>query len=112
MTSGMSRRLGEESTPSHALLERHVHWIDKHLNSLYEAATTEASRAEIARAALANVIAWLGWLRALELFSLTWADLTVLEPQDGPSLDLPTGTGAILARLLAETKSSKTTPLM
>jgi hypothetical protein len=53
--------------------------IDKHLNSLYEAATTEVSRAEIARAALANVIAWLGWLRALELFSLTWNDLTVLE---------------------------------
>jgi hypothetical protein len=49
------------------------------LNSLYEAATTEVSRAEIARAALATVIAWLGWLRALELFSLTWNDLTVLE---------------------------------
>ena len=46
---------------------------------------------------LANVIAWLGWLWTAELFSLKWKDLTVLEPQDGPSLDLPFGTGAILA---------------
>ncbi len=108
MTSGMSRRLGEESTPSHALLERHIFWIDNHLNTLYLAATTDEARAEISRAALANVVAWLGWLRAMELFSLKWNDLTVLEPQDGPTMDLPFGTGAILARLLPATKSSPT----
>jgi hypothetical protein len=108
MTSGMSRRLGEESTPSHALLERHVFWIDTHLNSLYDVAPTDEARTELSRAALANLVAWFGWLRAMEIFSLTWADFTVLEPQDGPELDLPLGTGAILARLLPETKSSKT----
>jgi hypothetical protein len=108
MTSGMSRRLGEESTPSHALLERHIQWIDKHLNALYESATSDAVRSEIARAAVANLVAWLGWLRAMELFSLVWSDLTVLEPQDGPVLNLPVGTGVILARLLPETKSSTT----
>ena len=108
MTSGMSRRLGEESTPSHALLERHIQWIDNHLNSLYEVATTDEARAELSRAGLANLVAWLGWLRALELFSLFWNDLTILEPQDGPELDLPVGTGAFLARLLPETKSSRT----
>jgi hypothetical protein len=88
MTSGMSNWLGEESSPSHALLERHVVWIDKHLNSLYAMTLTPGARTEIARVATANLIAWFGWLRAMELFSLTWADLTVLEPLDGPILVL------------------------
>jgi len=108
MTSGMSRRLGEESHPSHALLERHVHWIDTRLDKLFRAATTDETRAELARAATANLIAWLGWLRAHEVFSFTWRDMTVVEPPDGPTLDLPVGTGAVLARLLPETKSSPT----
>jgi hypothetical protein len=51
MTSGMSRCLGEESSPSHALLEWHVVWIDTHLNSLYAMALTSEAHAEIARAA-------------------------------------------------------------
>jgi hypothetical protein len=64
MTSGMSNWLGEESSPSHALLERHVVWIDKHLNSLYAMTLTPGARTEIARVATANLIEWFGWLRA------------------------------------------------
>jgi len=51
---------------------------------------------------------WGWWLCAQETFALKWDDLTVIEPQDGPSVELPLGMGAILALLLPDTKSSQT----
>jgi len=66
-------------------------------------------RLEIARAALANVVAWLGWLPAMELFrSLCWCDITVNTPADGPVLDLPVNVGALQFRLLKQTKTDRT----
>jgi hypothetical protein len=44
----------------------------------------------------------------MELFSLSWGDVEVTEPADGPTLGLPVGMGVILLRLLAETKSNRT----
>jgi hypothetical protein len=108
MSNGMRRRMGDESKPSLALLQRHVQWIDKFLNDAYLNSQDPEHRAELARAALANLAAWLGWLRATEVFSLRWADVAVTEPGDGAALDLPPQTGAISLRLSPQTKSDQT----
>jgi hypothetical protein len=85
-----------------------VRWIDKFLNDPYYLASPDPEhRAELARAALANLASWLGWLRAMEVFSLRWTDVEVTEPGDGAMLDLPPATGAISLRLLPQTKSDQ-----
>jgi hypothetical protein len=108
MSNGMRRRLGDASKPSKAILHRHVQWIDAFLLQAYLRSNDPEHRAELARAALVNLAAWLGWLRAMEVFSLQWADVTVLEPEDGPVMDLPAMTGAVSFRLLPQTKSDRT----
>jgi hypothetical protein len=107
MSTGMRRRLGDESKPSLALLQRHVRWIDTFLNDAYNNSADPEHRAELARAAIANLAAWLGWLRAMEVFSLRWIDVTVTEPGDGAALDLPPAIGAVSFRLLPQTKSDQ-----
>jgi hypothetical protein len=104
---GMSIRVGCESIPSVALLDRHVRWLDRDLDQRYRRATTPDARRELAQAGLANLIFWLGWLRSTEGFSLRWEDVAVTLPADGPSLDLPPGIGALILTLLPETKSSR-----
>jgi hypothetical protein len=69
---------------------------------------SSAGRREIAAAAVTHLLAWLGWLRSNELFSLTWGDARITRPGDGPSRGLPFGIGAIELRLLKETKSNRT----
>jgi hypothetical protein len=108
MSHGMRQRLGDEAKPSKALLLRHVLWIDVFLQEVYASTDDPEYRAEIARAALANLTAWLGWLRAMEIFSLHWADVHVVEPEDGPVVGLPALTGAVAFRLLPQTKSDRT----
>lgn len=108
MSAGQSRRLGEEARPSTALLHRHIKFIDEHLSSTYDTATTAEHRVEIARAGLANVIAWMGWFRALELFGLRWCDISVTEPGDGGQLAMPDEFGAVDLRLSPQTKSDPT----
>jgi hypothetical protein len=80
----------------------------KRLESMWTVSATLAERRELAAAAVTNLLGWLGWLRSLELFSLTWGDVTVTRPAHGPRLGLPLGVGAIELRLLPETKSSRT----
>lgn len=106
--SGFATRIGQESTPSVALLDRHVRKIDADLTSRFWAARTRAARRELSKAGLLNTLLWLAWLRSMEAFSLKWADVQVIEPADGPSVDLPKGIGAVLLQLLPETKSSRT----
>jgi hypothetical protein len=108
MNAGMARRMGTESNPSIALLDCHVRWLDSSLERRYLAAPPGPLRLEIVRAGLANMIAWLGWLRAMELFSIRWCDLDMILPDQGPTLGLPVGVGVIVARLLAQTKSDRT----
>lgn len=108
MTAGMSRRLGDSSKPSTALLHRHIQYLDEWLELQFTGARSPVHQAELCRAALANLFAWIGWLRATENFSLGWADIEVTEPEDGPRLELPKGAGAISLRLLAQTKSNRT----
>jgi hypothetical protein len=59
---------------------------------------------ELARAGLANTLAWLAWTRAKELFDLRWSDLTL---SDGDMHDLPASVKVLQLRLNAQTKSDR-----
>jgi hypothetical protein len=84
-------------------------WLHEYYNRLYHSATTREARAESDKAAVTHLISYLGWLRAMETFSLTWDDLEVevILPSDGPLVGLPEGIGVILATLLDQTKSNQ-----
>jgi hypothetical protein len=105
--SGFKARIGDESRPSVALLDRHVRWLDNDLNQRYEAARTDEVRNEIAKAGLANLSLWLGWLRSAENFELEWRSVKVVEPADGPSVDLPRGCGIVQYYMQPETKTMR-----
>jgi hypothetical protein len=105
--SGLKARIGSESRPSVALLDRHVRCMDADLDRRYRAATTPAVRDELAKAGLANLSLWLGWLRSAENFELQCAQVSMVEPADGPSVDLPRGCGVVQYFMQPETKSSR-----
>ena len=106
----MSKRLGTNVTPSLALLRRHILWNQRHRTALFRrersSGDTPRSR-ELALAQLAELIAWLGWLRSSELFGLKWTDIVTCPPHNHKQFDLPTGVGAVLLRLLESTKTSQ-----
>jgi hypothetical protein len=104
--TGLGACLGEESTPSMALLDRHVRFLDSDLDRRFLAARTPEELRELSLAGLANTLFWLAWVRSTEGFSLSWSDITVIAPQDGATLDLMDHVGAVLLTLLPETKSS------
>jgi hypothetical protein len=108
-TDGLSARIGNESRPSVALLDRHIRALNEVFEARYLLATSDHERQLWASAGLANVLLWLGWLRASELFNLTHDDLEIIEPGLGPSRDLPSGMGAVILHLSPETKSSRST---
>jgi hypothetical protein len=108
MATGMAKRMGDESKPPVALTHRQIVWIMTRLESDWVTAVTWGARCEIAAAAVTNLYGWLGWLRSQELFSLTWGDLRITRPGDGPKVGLPDGVGVIELRLLPETKSNRT----
>ena len=90
------------------LLDRHVRSLDVHLDRLYRTSTSETEQRSIALAGTANLFLWLGWLRSSEVFGLRWCNVVdVTPPDEGPSLDLPQGIGAVSCRLQPETKSSR-----
>jgi hypothetical protein len=95
MTAGMSKRMGNDSKPPIALTLRQVLWIMAYLETQWKALWGIPERHEIAAAAVPNLTGWLGWLQSQELFSLTWGDVTVTQPKDGPCLGLPAGVGVI-----------------
>jgi len=106
--TGMGSRIGSNSSPSIALLDRHVRWLDNDLNRRFLMSGSDStSRWDLALAGFANLILWLGWLRSGETFGLTWNTIEAIQPQDGPSVDLPANVGALLLRLQPETKSSR-----
>jgi hypothetical protein len=111
MNTGMSRRLGDKPRQAAPLLDRHIRWMDNHFDSVYRKAIKRGNidgARESATAAMCNLTAWLGWLRGGENFGINWDDLEVIFPQDSSSRDLPTGVGAILFRLLEQTKTDRT----
>jgi hypothetical protein len=82
-------------------------WIDQYYDWLYRSATTDAKRAKITRAGVTHLASYLGWLRGIETFGLSWQDVLLVTPQDGPTIGLPPGCGAIQLVLLDQTKSSQ-----
>jgi hypothetical protein len=108
MSTGMSKRMGDESKPPIALTLRQIFWIMDYLDQAWTSSGTLAQRRNIAAAAVTNLFGWLGWLRSLELFSLTWDDLRITRPRDGPRVGLPVGIGVLELRLLPETKGNRT----
>jgi hypothetical protein len=105
-TKGMSRRLGTDVKPSWALSFIHIAYLDKRFREALSTARSPAYRHELILAGLANLLAYLGWLRGTELFSLEGDDVTVVDPSDGPLYDLPLHVGAVIFKLLAETKTN------
>ncbi len=111
MASGMEKRLGRKSRQVAALLDRHIRWIDDYCERLFKAGcegTQDLDLVEICRVGLFNTIGWLGWLRGGEILGLNWEDCDVTFPHDHASQDLPPRVGAILLRLLEETKTEHT----
>jgi hypothetical protein len=106
--TGMARRMGTETQKSWALSHVHIAFIDAELSRLFNASRDPRARHELACAGLANLLAYLAWLRGGEIFGASPSDLRVIEPVDGPSRGLPPDVGAIEYSLLAATKSDPT----
>jgi hypothetical protein len=85
-----------------------MRWIDKYYLDLYRHSTNDLTRVNICRAAITHLSSYLGWLRARETFSVTWGDVTMIPPMYGPVWGLPEHMGAVLLKLLPQTKSSQT----
>jgi hypothetical protein len=96
---GMSARIGQDTHQYVALLNRHVRFLVSDLDEKYLNTCTPSLRHSLAIAGLVSLIFWLAWLRSLESFGLRWMDVGVVEPADGPTLDLNRGCGAVLFRL-------------
>jgi hypothetical protein len=105
---GMAARLGTETSPSKALLDRHVRHLMRDLSQAYHHSLTARERQLAARASVATLLLWLGWLRGGELFGLRWSDITLTLPSEGPIHDLPPGIGMVGLQLSPETKSQRT----
>lgn len=55
-------------------------------------------------AAVAHLLAWIGWRQAEELVSLQWSAIKIICPALGPSVGLALGMGAIELWFLPKTK--------
>ena len=109
MTKGLAIRQGDKSTPSKALLHRHVVGIDNYFESLFWLAPTDTLRAEACRGALSNTMFWLGWFRGGELYPIEWRNLLVIDPGQGGQFDLPDTVGGIRFHFDTPTKTSRAT---
>jgi hypothetical protein len=108
LTQGMCARRGNAPVPSVELHVQQIAWMDTYLDQLFGVSHTPEPKRLYARAGLALTGAWLSWLRSGELFGMDWDGNTVIEPEDGPQHGLPSGVGAILWKLLEQTKSNRT----
>jgi hypothetical protein len=106
--SGIAARIGDDVTPLVALLDRHIRFLTAELDERYLSAKKPKARRTAALSGLATLLLWLGWLRSSETFNLRWSDFHVVEPGDGPTVDLPLSCGVVGVRLGPETKSSRT----
>jgi hypothetical protein len=53
------------------------------------------------------LFAYVGWLRGHDTFGITWGDVAIVKPMDGPALGLPVGIGTLMIDLLPQAKSSQ-----
>lgn len=107
---GMKRRLGTKSTPSMALRHHHVMFNQlRRSERFHDPNASLLNRYEQAAANVAELFAWLGWLRGGEIFATNWPDVETAPPSyDGGRHGLPPHAGAILLSLTPETKSDAT----
>jgi hypothetical protein len=106
-TEGLRRRVGDHPNPSTVLQDHHIHWLNRYYQTLYQQASNQQQRSDAARAGVTHLMSYLGWLRAMETFGIRWSDVTIVRPEDGPTIGLPANLGAILLTLLEQTKSSQ-----
>jgi hypothetical protein len=107
---GMSRRLGTESRPPTAIRAEHVWWNLRHRHNLIAHPLTSAAlKHDLRLANLAELVFWLGWLRASEAFALRWGNIDHFLPALSASRGLPPSVGALFLKLLESTKSHQTT---
>lgn len=106
--SGMSKRMGVETNPSHALSHVHIAYMDTFFEFQYHTTAGTARQIEIVTAAVVNLVAWLAWLRAGEVFSLCDDDVEITEPGFGATKGLPNNVGVIEMRLQPTTKTNRT----
>jgi hypothetical protein len=92
-------------------LDWHVRSLLTDLEESYLSARTPQARHKMALAGLSTLLLWLGWLRSSETFDLYWSDFDVVEPEDGPTMDLPLRCGVVGVRLGPETKTSRHKPV-
>ena len=105
----MERRLGTENTPSMALQAHHIKFnLRARETALGQMPSDSRGHYQLCLAQLAELLAWTGWLRANEIFSLRWCDIKCIPPSRAPSHGLPSGSGALLLKLLESTKSEQT----
>jgi hypothetical protein len=104
---GMKRRMGDHAKAAVPLLDKQVRWMDNYWRTQLLAPTTNKVKREACRAAITNLSAWKGWLRAAECFGVKWGHTSVTPPAEGPTLGLPPGIGTVGYRLLDQTKSSQ-----
>ena len=50
-----------------------MQWLD----AQWATTTTVATRRDMAAAAVAHLVLWLGWLQSNKTFSLSWADISI-----------------------------------
>jgi hypothetical protein len=105
--TGMGDRLGIDSTPSLALLDRYIRGLDQVLDRRYRACTTAAERCELARTGLANVLLYLGWLRSSETLTAPWAGFDAVDPCDAATVDPPEKVGQFCLSFRAKTNSAR-----
>ena len=105
--SGISSRLGTESRPSQALTYAHIVWNQKYRKELLNNCSTLTQKYDLVAAQCAELLAWLGWLRASELFTIRRNDVELVPPTQGAVYGLPPNVGAVLFQLLPSTKSSR-----
>lgn len=104
---GISSRLGTESRPSQALVHRHIQWNQKYRAKLLVSLDSLPAQYDLVAAQCVELLAWLGWLRASEIFNVRMSDVEMIPPPKGAAYNLPPNVGAILLRLLPSTKASR-----
>ena len=106
---GLSSRLGTATRPSRIIHASHIQYNQTYrIKLLHSTSLSLLQRYNIVAAEVVELIGFLGWLRGGECFSLRRRDIVLIPPSEGLSHGLPNGVGAILLKLLPETKSSRT----
>ena len=108
----MQRRLGIQVTPSLSLLQCHILWNQAFRETSYKQAfwaENYAAAQVIALSQLAELLAWLVWLHAGELFAIAWFKVQAVPLRHGGTYAFPTSVGCLIFHLLDQKKYSQDT---